>query len=177
MSLDLPVYAESRSGETVDAGKTLGDFIPSPDFQELLARNRAEERVYSILEVLKPFLTPCEFEIMHYRLCTGLSAQEIGDEVGRTKGAVLSQMCTAHKNMVLHYNEILISLCRRGFRHCVYYLKRGIIPPDFEEVCNFYERRRERGAERARQKYSDPIARAEKNAYLRVWRARKRSEE
>ena len=177
VSLDLPAYAHSRSGEGEDTGKTLGDFIPAPDFMELFGRNSAEERVYSILDVLERFLTPREFEIMRYRLCTGLSAQEIGDEVGRTKGAVLSQMCTAHKNMVLHYNEILISLCRRGFRHCIYYLKRGIVPPDFEEVLNFYERRRARGAEYARQKYSDPIARAEKNARQRARRARKRSEE
>lgn len=171
-SLDSPVYAHSRSGEAEDKGETLGDFLPAPDFMELYGRNSAEERVYSLLNVLKEFLTPREFEVMQFRLCTGLSAQEIGKEIGRTKGAVLSQMCTAHKNMVLHYHEILLRLSSLGFTHCIYYLKQGVIPSDFEEVQDFYERRRERGRERARKKYSDPIARAEKNARQRARRAK-----
>ena len=145
-SLDTPIKAKQRQGgfEEKESRVNLLRARKCVPYQQI-------ERKYVILQkVVKDFLTKREFEIFQYRLLTGYSAQEIADEVGRTKGAILSQMCTMTKALKLHYAEILERLKVCGITKANYYIERGVKPEDYEEIKNFYDRRRVRGCINAR---------------------------
>lgn len=171
-SLDAPVKIGGRTGD-YEEGATRVDLLK--------ARKQTPytktEKTYAILQkIVKGFLTDKEYEVFRYRLLTGYSAEEIAEELGKTKGAVLSQMCTMKKALIMHYGEILALLSENGVTIADYYIDRDIIPPDYEKVSAFYEKRRTRGRERARRLVTETGGRERKNEYQRAYRARKKAE-
>lgn len=169
-SLDKPVNVVSRTGDS-EEGTTRGDLLeahePIPCAEV--------ERQYAILKkIVRNYLTEKEYEIFLYRILTGYSASEIAEDLGKSKGAVLSQMCTMKKALVIHYKEILALMRKYGMTETEYYIKHVIEPPDYEKVKTFYEKRRERSRERVRRLVSEAGGRERKNEYQRAYRARKK---
>ncbi len=172
-SLDKPVNVDARTGDH-EEGVARVDLLEAREqtpYTEI-------EKTYEILQkIVEGFLTDKENEIFRYRLLTGYTAEEIAEELGKTKGAVLSQMCTMKKALIMHYADILALLSENGITQADYYIDRAIIPPDYEKVKKFYEKRRTRGRERARQLVTETGGRERKNEYQRAYRARKKQEE
>ena len=169
-SLDKPIQVFGNGRVQCEDGETLLDNLEA---REAVPYWEEEKSYATLLQIVRGYLTAKEYEIFTYRLLTGYTAEEIAQELRKTKGAVLSQMCTLNKALIYNYEEILI-LCREnGIMQVDYYIEHEIIPPDFEKVKEFYERRRERSRERAH--------RADVKAYhrenLRAWRARKKEEQ
>lgn len=172
LSLDAPVMAYGRSGDA-EEGETLGARVP-----EVPQRDRSEdEKQYAmILAIAGELLTPKVFEVFRYRLLTGYTSEEIAAALGKSVGAVLSQLCEARKVLVLHYEKILRLLRRRGRSCADYYLRHNIVPPDYEAVKAFFERRRARNREAVRVLRSTAEGRELRNRRLREWRAGKRED-
>lgn len=172
VSLDAPVMAHGRSGDA-EEGTTLGALLPARQQRD---RSGDELQYAILLAIVGEILTPKVFEVFRYRLLTGYTSEEIAEELGKSVGAVLSQLCEARKVLVLHYDKILFLLRRCG-RHCAdHYLRNNIVPPDYESVKAFFDRRRERGREAARAQRSTAEGREIRNRRLREYRARKQKE-
>ena len=145
-SLDKPVKVDARTGDH-EEGVARVDLLEA---REQVPYTKIE-KTYAILQkIVEGFLTEKEYEIFRYRLLTGYTAEEIAKELGKTKGSVLSQMCTMRKSLILHYTEILALLSENGITQADYYIDRAITPPEYESVKEFYEKRRTRVRERKR---------------------------
>ena len=171
-SLDAPVKIGERTGD-YEEGESRVDLLKA---RKQISCTKTEKRYAILLKVVCGFLTDKEYEVFRYRLLTGYSAEEIAEELGKTKGAVLSQMCTMKKALIMHYDEILDLLSANGVKIAKYYVSNGIIPPDYEKVKAFYEKRRTRCRERARRLVTETDGRERKNEYMRAYRARKKQE-
>jgi predicted DNA-binding protein YlxM (UPF0122 family) len=172
-SLDKPAKVDARTGDH-EEGVARVDLLEA---REQVPYTKIE-KTYAILQkIVEGFLTEKEYEIFRYRLLTGYTAEEIAKELGKTKGAVLSQMCTMRKSLIIHYTEILALLSENGITQADYYIDRAITPPEYESVKEFYERRRARGRERERRLLRESGGRERKNEKQRAYRARKKQAE
>ena len=169
-SLDKPVKIGGRTGD-YEEGETRVDLLKA---RKQTPYTKTEKTYAILLKIVRGFLTDKEYEIFRYRLLTGYSAEEIAEELGKTKGAVLSQMCTMKKALIMHYADILALLSENGITQADYYIDRDIIPPDYGKVKEFYDKRRTRGRERARRLVTETGGRERKNEYQRAYRARKK---
>lgn len=172
LSLDRPLGVGTRSGEVAETSTSLGDTIPVPSAEEELQWFSDNERVDDVLSAIEPFLAPKELEVMRYRFLTGLSATEIGKELGKTQGSILSQMSLSRKKLVINYKEILLNLADLGFEKSLYFLFNNVIPPDYEEFVDTLNKRREKAKLKARERFASAEAKREKNEKQRLYRAK-----
>lgn len=170
VSLDKPLRVYVRSGDDED-GDTLGERLPAPIVDE----EDDGEGLQAVLTIAEELLTPKVYEVFRYRVLTGFSAAEIAEELGKSKGAILSQMSEMSKVFVLNYRRILALLARTGC-DVRYYVEKNITPPTYEDALAALERRRERSRQRFAAIVATDEGRAARNAYQRARRAQVRQE-
>lgn len=133
LSLEKPLMFCTRRGER-EEGCTPGDTIGVSSAEEEFISSLEEfkgyepERVQSLLEVIKDFLTPLQYICAVYRITTDMTFFTIANEMKISLTAVMSLWAKAKKKLILYAREILTRLAEKGFKKSRYYLGLDMLP-------------------------------------------------
>ncbi len=145
ISLDASVKVTTRNGESVE-GESLGARL-----RYRPQRSGVYEVQYRyILQLAKELLAPNALKAFRYRITTDLTFEEIGRELGKTKGCVNGQDREARFKFILNYKYVLAFLAQHGSTSAEYYIRNGIVPEKYDEAVAFFGRRLERSRENCR---------------------------
>lgn len=155
-SLDAPVKVSANNGGS-EEGVSMVELLPArPQRTEL-----KEKQYRYILQLARELISPQRFKVFRLRVTTDLTFEEIGRELGKTKGTVNNQDRDARLYLIAHYEYVLAFLLRHGSRSAEYYISCGIVPEKYEYAVKYFERVNERGRINLRRRRAEKKKRAE----------------